>query len=257
MMSASIHLGPLMKKLRQVPREAARIMQHVVETDAKGFIKDIVAITPPSTGKANVESKRRGEMAIDSDLKSVYTGPEGMYPVIKAREGKKMAGAFWRLLQNDPKSVPEWLRRNAPSIRAGFDGGKEHQRRRNKRGRVTGKPTIVLFKKDMRAFTLYAKAQKARVGLLAAGFLPAARRLGVKLPAWVSRHTDAPGVVMVSSAMGKFAIVITNRARHGRGNDLSRRMRFVLQSGKRKKRAQNALKFQVRAALKAAQLTTA
>ena len=68
MVSCKVHLGDVMWRLRKVPEQSARIIEQVVETDAKGFVKDIVAITPPSMGKADKQSQKRGEMAIIHEL---------------------------------------------------------------------------------------------------------------------------------------------------------------------------------------------
>ena len=40
--------------------EAPRIIKKAIDTDARGFVRDIVNLTPPSQGKANIESKKRG-----------------------------------------------------------------------------------------------------------------------------------------------------------------------------------------------------
>lgn len=278
MVTANIDFAPLLKKLKQVPREAARIMRKVVEVDAKGFVKDVVAITPPSKGKANTESKRRGEMSITADLLGLKNGrgkhqrTAGVFVVmddklLAANAEQAKNGKTVRLFATKDGKVYGCDRHFFKPRASIAEMFAHHQSMRGKNGKVrtAGGATrdigrwkfIDQMVVGRRAYLRYEKWIHKRVGLLAAGFLPAARRLGVKLPKWISRHTDAPGTVHVSSGgIDRYAIIISNKARYGNATDLPRRMKFVMESTKRKKRAQNALKFEIRAALKAAKMQT-
>jgi hypothetical protein len=81
--------------------------------------------------------------------------------------------------------------------------------------------------------------------------------LKTSLPTWITRHQQTVGSITVIPRPDQFTIIITNRARHGRANDLSRRMQFVLRSGKRQKRLQNSIRYSIRAALKKSRLQVA
>jgi len=48
------------------------------------------------------------------------------------------------------------------------------------------------------------------VGVLASGWCAATKRLGVRLPAWISRHGTSRGSVSVTTGMTNFRIVIAN-----------------------------------------------
>lgn len=257
MISVNVDLGTLLKRLRKVPREAAAIMAKAIEDDARGFVSDIVAITPPSMGKANVASKKRGESAVMRDVWKVYATPGKLYEIIRARD-ERLAAVFWRAVQKK-----DWPATNRVCKSLGIqelidfatDDGTAHEKRRRS-GRVTGsKPSE--YVRDPRFVKSYVKQMQSRVGLLSSGFAPAASKLRASIPAWIKRHRQQVGTITVIPRPDRFTIIITNNARHGRANDLSRRMQFVLKSGKRQKRLQNSIRYGIRAALKKSQLTLA
>lgn len=258
MITTSVELGPLLKRLRKVPREAAVIVQKAITTDAKGFVKDIIGVTPPSMGKADKASQRRGEGKVEADIRKAYGTPADLWRLIRDAAGKDIADNFWAYMK-----VRQWHRANDIAQRFTgrsldvFDGGREHQRRRNPRtGRVIGggqpkNKQIFLAETQERELRNYIRRQQARVGLLASGFVVAAGRLNVKTPKWVQRHGSQVGSINVRSTTGTFQITIANNARHGTANDLPRRIRFVLASDKRKKRLINSIRYDIRAVLKA------
>lgn len=64
----------------------------------------------------------------------------------------------------------------------------------------------------------YIREQQSHVGFNFAGFLPAAANLGLKLPAWVSRHGGAPGSFSATlGAGGVQSIQFINAASKGEG----------------------------------------
>ena len=257
MISANVDLGTLLKRLRKVPREAVAIMAKAIEDDARGFVSDIVAITPPSMNKANIASKKRGELAVMRDVWKVYATPGKLYAIIKARD-ERLAAVFWRAVQKkDWPAATRVCKSLGVQDLVDFpaDDGTAHQSRR-RAGRVVGNKTSE-YVRQPRYVKSYVRQQQSRVGLLASGFAPAARKLRASIPAWIARHRQQVGAISVRAQPDRFTIIITNNARHGRANDLSRRMQFVLMSGKRQKRLQNSIRFGIRAALKKSQLTVA
>jgi hypothetical protein len=260
MTSCKVDLGTLIKRLRQVPRDAQRIIETAIDTDAKGFIKDIVAITPPSMGKANKESQRRGENAVLSDIWLVYATPAKLYPIIRAYSTPEIAKQYWNILKNHPQRISQWLDLSAPdavrSMQSGWDEGAAHQKRRARNGRVRGsKPTVRISEAEVPKVLAYIKVQQSHVGMLAAGFKPAADALKVSLPAWIRRHDKNLGSIRIHRALGTYGITITTAAKHGRANDLPRRIQYVLQSEKRKKRLIHRIRAEIRVALRRNKLT--
>lgn len=278
MMTANVELGPLLKRLRKVPREAAVIMEKAIDADAKGFVKDIVGITPPSMGSANKESHRRGQMAITADLLGLQAGRDkhqrtaGVFVVMSDDLLAKNAavnptGSTVRLFVKKGGIVYGCDRQFYKPRASTTEMYAHHQSMRRGTGRVTtaGGATrdvgrfrfINQMVVSRSAYLRYEKWIHQRVGILAAGFNPAAAALGFSLPAWIKKHGNKGGVVSIRRGVGQYTITITNKVPYGGKNDLPRRMAFVLNSGKRKKRLQNSIRFGIRAALKKSGLQTA
>jgi len=271
MLSCKVHLGDVMWRLKKVPEHSARIIEQVVETDAKGFLRDIIAITPPSMGKADKQSQKRGEMAIIHELLgqkgsgNFRTG--GVFVVldddIMAKATQKEE--YVRLFASKDGKVygcdTRFYRPNA-TVDEMFD---YHQSKRQKNRKVStaGGRTrdigrwkyIDQMVVSTTAWKRYLKFILARVGMLAGGFNAAAKQLGISPPAWIKRHGTNRGAVSIKRSRGHFSITISNRVKYGNRNDLPRRMKFVLASDKRKKRIVHRIKAEIRAVLKKQKLT--
>lgn len=266
MVSCKVYLSDVMWRLKKVPEHSARIIEQVVEADAKGFIRDIVNITPPSMGKADKQSQKRGEMAMIHELLGTRgagafrTG--GVFIVMaddimaKATHREETVRLF---ATKDGKVYGCDTRFFCPnaSVDEMFD---YHQSKRTKNGKVStagGRTRDIGRWKFIDQMIVSASAWKrylkfilARVGMLAGGFNAAAKQLGVPLPAWIKRHGTNRGSVSVKRSFGHFTITISNRVKYGNQNDLPRRMRYVLQSDKRKKRIVHRIKAEIRAVLR-------
>ncbi len=267
MVSCKVYLGDVMWRLKKVPEQSARIIEQVVETDAKGFIKDIVAITPPSMGKANMESKKRGEMAIIHELLGSrgdgYRRTGGVFVVItdevlsKASTGKE---EYVRLFATKDGKVYGCDTRYYQPNASIDDMFAYHQSKRLKNGKVSeagGRTRDVgrwkFIEQMVVSVTAWKRYQKwicARVGMLPGGFNAAAAKLGISLPAWIKRHGVGRGAVEIKRSRGHFSITIRNSVKYAPKNDLPRRMRYVLQSEKRKKRIVMRIKGEIRAVLR-------
>lgn len=263
MITASVQLGSLLKRLSQVPRDAARIIETAIDTDARGFIKDMVHITPPSMGKANLESKKRGEAAVAGDIKTVYADESKLYALIRSYAGERTAAYYWHLLKTDPVKLKRWLDHAAPdavrSLSRGWDDGAAHRARRTRKGRVKGsKPSVILSTpQETRQLKKYIRMRQQRVGLLAAGFNAGAARLGVNLPAWVRRHGAPFSLLDIRRSVGNYSITIGNKTPFVTNTDVPRRMQWVLNSEKRKKRLIHRIRAEIRVALRKNQIQTA
>ncbi len=248
-LSAAIkRTGPLLRK------NAEEMLAQV----AKGFTKDIVAITPPgSAGVTGSAAKKQGEAAVSRDYGRAFR-------VID----EKFTQYMFPLTGQPAERESKWVAQVMSYVGSGRVGalGKLFADLGVKR---TLNPHITKSLADsmrsantgkMRASDLYAtfpggsaealKKAKKNVGALAAGWLPAAVKYGVKLPAWVKGH-DTPGSAKELSAPGKFQITLENASRYvGNVGDYNRRVESAMayQTSKLERQADFMLKKAARAA---------
>jgi hypothetical protein len=89
------------------------------------------------------------------------------------------------------------------------------------------------------------------VGWLAAGWNEAAKKLGVRLPAWVARHGSGRGSIGITSSGSRFRITISNEVGFvGNVKGFSRRIQSAinLQANAMKRQAEHLLKKGIRKA---------
>jgi hypothetical protein len=256
-------------KLERVGGSSRVVLEKVFRTDAKGFVRDVIAITPPNTGKTNTESKKRGERAVSADLRGGRrsAGRQGggiITPLADSIIDSALATGIYqsenvRLFVKKDGTI-YGTDRSLFRPDATVETLHSHHKRYFKNGRMTsagGRDRTIgrwkfIDKLVVRqsAFNAYLKEVYAKVGGLCAGFNAAARVLGVSVPAWIRRHGEGWSTVVVVSTSKNWLVRITNKSKFGSTVDLQRRMDYVLQSGKRKKRLANAFKFALKDEMK-------
>jgi hypothetical protein len=239
-----------------------RIVEKIVRTDAMGFVRDIIAITPPghqgapfvSGGKGNT-AFATGLLQIKSDILKVYATPSWVYGYVMKTVNKKAAAAFYGIFQSGNRSqLNDWLFKSAPpfiaSLKLGFDGGAEHQQRRSKStGRVKGsKPTVLILPGEESKLKAYITATQEKVGMLAGGWGAAATQLKVRMPAAAKKH--ASGSCLAQITPNQVSYTITNTVPYSRQADVDRRTQFVLDSTKRRNRLAKRIQVEIEAELK-------
>lgn len=213
----------LRRSIQRLASAAKRAPRDIAEEAARGFVRDVVKITPP--GKAGVSgtaAKKAGEAGIIKGIASILVAA-----------GKKSHGPF-----EDPAQV--------------------HARARNPRtgrvdkrvltGSLRGSGKVEIAAADLRAFQ---KKMLALVGILAAGWNDAAKHLGVSLPAWVKRHGASNGSVVVKSSDTAFSITLNNEVKFVEGvKGYERRVSWAVKNQQRKmdRRADFLLKKAIREA---------
>ena len=252
-----VDIAPLMAKLRAIPGAMEEVIVPLVKQEARLFVRDVVKFTPPaSAGKFGMQAKKQGEAAVARDIARIYGTASKAYVDMALRD-KKTAGAFWKAMQaNDLVKAKEIMQkiggpryRGAQSI-APFDGGVMHERFR-RRGKVN-RDRVMMLVTDAKQLQAYVKKMQGQVGLLASGWVQAAKKLGQSLPAWVTRHGDRRGACVVIESGEKVAIIISNKVRYGIAQDMQRRADYVL--GYRQRALAARMPYVIRAALKKARL---
>ena len=143
----------------------------VMKQQARGVIKEVIALTPPGgSGVSSGQARSRGARNVKADVLKVVKGVSA-----KRAEQQDVAGIV------EPKRV---------------------------RGRIPRAvtPRILVPMDKLKA---YIKAKQLHVGKLASGWNEAAAKLGLKPPAWIWRN-DGPGTMDISVTDKDITIRATN-----------------------------------------------
>lgn len=221
------------RAMRRFGAESKRTSVEILTQQAKLFVRDIVRITPPSTGKTSIV---KGKNRLVSDIcrivqplpaakfnKPGFYNEESFHPFNHV--GAAPIGEIMHKMLRSTAAIEKW-----------------HQSRRNNRGRVPKihkNATTGIRKRDLKfldqgfttpsLLTAYIKAQLAKIGILASGWNAAAIRLGLPLPQWITRHGTSRGQVEVITTGGSVKIRITNAVRFvGDVSGMERRVQSAL-----------------------------
>lgn len=256
MIKITANLAPLLRDLRRYKGEFERTMKEVVDTEARGFVKDAVEATPPfhaksfARGKQSVAkyqtvtgtmAKRAGEKRVEADIDSIFQG-------VKLKGKRVIASAFGKPLKR--KVTVETVEKH-PDLDAIYDArlGRKFAKGAKK---ISRGQRAAFYVSSVKLGVLKAERKK-RVGKLVAGWAPAAARLNVRLPSWVTRHRGRGGVVL-RVTRGGYSVVISNkvpygdrlnlqaiadRALAGRERKLGARLPFVMKGALRRARLES------------------
>lgn len=202
-----MQIAPMLANLQRVPGATKKYVLPWLQQQARLLIssnsntKGIVQVTPPFmanvSGDRASQAKKRGENAVNRDIRRVYGGPSELYERIKQRDPAK-AGQFWLLLKQRNIVAANDIAQRISGYRVReFDDGARHRERRNDRGRVqsTRQDYFVLNGTWIKS---YIRERQMNVGTLASSLIrPGESRLGTitGAPAWVRRHSAPWGRV--------------------------------------------------------------
>jgi len=215
MITVTAKIAPLLRDLRRMPGQLQRVARELVETEARGFVRDAVQSTPPffarptddDPGKfATVkggQAKKNAEAKIDREAAALFVP-------VQIKGKRQITHVFGKKLVR-PVTVPTTEKH--PDVSAIWD---ERTRRRFatrrksiSRGQKAG--WYVARPKLLQAI----RERKKNIGKLASGWSAAAAKLNVKLPAWVSRHGTGRGQVLVKVGSSSYSVRIENRVPYG------------------------------------------
>lgn len=248
----------LQTAIKRLAAQSTKTKREICQMAAKGFVRDVVAITPPaSQGVTGSAAKKKGEATIAKDVSRIFL--KASPAVIAALQeqggsrreqfGHKGAAALGqvetRVLHRG--AMAQW-----------------HADRRRSDGRVMAinrDATTGLRKRDLRGldvgivsaadYNWFLKVLEKAVGILAAGWNKAADFLSVRLPAWVRRHGDSDGQVTVVVTSTSFRLELTNAVGFvGNVKGYARRIQRAVdyQAGKMERQADYLVKKALRAA---------
>lgn len=235
-------------------KTSKRDLEVLLREQARGVVRHIIAFTPPSRGKADLTARRRGEVAVISDIARIFSSATpGFYDRFidfhggyEAKEDFAHRGAaalgfiYTRALSrwemegwhNDRrgnrgrvKAIDRKTKLSASEI---ADGGANRKR--------AAQVTTGLRRSDLRALDVglvkkndyewFKKRASERVGLLASGWNRAAERLNYRPPAWIRRHGTQRGKCDVQLSGENMRITLSNKVPFvGSVKDLERRVK--------------------------------
>jgi hypothetical protein len=199
--------------LREIRRAIKKLEPHVkksrrelTEQAAKGFVKGVVAITPPAgKGKQGTAAKKAGETAIINDLARVM-----------------IAARARQVTLQDPRAI--------------------HQRLRDLRtGRINPRNLKKPYPVDASALRSLRNELLALVGELAAGWNAGAAKLGAKLPVWITRHGSRRSAISITNTARLFRIMLINAVKYVTSvDDYDRRIQsaITIQANKMRRQAE-------------------
>lgn len=192
------------RELKNYSLQTRKNIGVVVREQAKLFVRDVINMTPPFPGGqrgatlgravAPQTHRRAGEASLQRDIRRVFL-PIDQLKIWDKTNDPRLSSQLQKAARAGDVAAVKAIFRNVglnmdaipTAVRALHVGA------RGSRGRVPKRtvPNVVLASTSVRAYETRAKKS---IGYAKAGWATAARALGVKLPAWLSRHRT-PGLV--------------------------------------------------------------
>ena len=239
-MSTRIDMSQLKAAMKRLRTERGSTKKEVCEMAARGFVRAIVLVTPPASQKSSgSDAKKAGEKAIESDLRKIFKicSPKQIQDFIDMNNGVSEKHPFGF---KGARAIGDVEARvlTLPEMKAWHDD------RRRKDGRVMdihATVTTGLRKMDLKGldqglvtagnFATFLRAMIAFVGELASGWNAAAEKLNVRgIPAWIKRHGNSRGEVVITVTDTMFRIECSNAVKFvGNVRDYDRRIQLAVQ----------------------------
>ena len=191
-----------------------------MKNQAALFVIDAMKVTPPfhqGRGQGITAAKHAGEDAISRRIGRIFVGLE----LVGSR---KISHLFGKPHPNAPWVVP--APEKYPDVEGIYAAEKAKARHRG-RMRFIGPPLTVDRQKVRKIY----RAEIKKVGWLAGGWHEAAKRLGAgaKVPAFVRRHSAAPGQVIIDFKPTSLRVVLENQVKYADYvGGLQKRVTFAL-----------------------------
>lgn len=228
-------------------KQSKRSRGEVMKTQAKGILRTVISVTPPSNGtKTGTDARKAGEQTLQNDLKKIFTvaSAQQIATQVEAMGGKRELSARFAhqgaaalgtvttkiLSQSEMKRWHQGHRNRGTGRAITIKNGAATTtglRKRDLKGLDTGYVTA-------RDFAAYFKETKQKVGYLVSGWSVTAEKLGVPMSAWMKRNR-APGQAELEITANGVRLVSTNAAGFaGNVKDMARRIDWALKSQKGK-----------------------
>lgn len=198
-------------QILNLQRVTQRALADVVKDEARLFVQDAIKMTPPFGSSPNQESfasqKRVGEAAVKRDLGRSFT----ILDPSKIRDRRVRKDLEKAARKGDMETVKRLLLYCKIPVNSVLREATaaEHAKLRDKRGRVQKWQKVWVLRTQSVGRVL--RAARSHIGRGKAGWMEAAKALGVKVPDWISRHVSSPGRVQdLTKGTDKPRIIVSN-----------------------------------------------
>lgn len=193
MLTFSLKTAEFSRQIGEIVKVTGKEAAVVIREEGRLLVKDVAKMTPPFGKAPSTESfasqRKLGEAAVEKDVRRVFH----VIDLSKIRNAS-LREALERLVKKkDLAGVEALLKRMkipARMVIREADAGL-HEAWRDRRGRVQRDKWIWVL--SGASVNRYVRAMKGHVGRAKAGWSAAAAALGVKLPAWITRHGAGHG----------------------------------------------------------------
>ena len=221
-MSATFNLDikPWADQVRKLDKRlATKTFPELLKQQGKLFVRDLILATPPfdkTTIDGPLNAQRKvGVQAVTTDTKRLFQ-PMPKVDTLAAGD-KRAAFALRKYIRTGALEALSTMLRRLGALNSGvvYEATEALQTtRRNAKGRIPKKgfPIIVLRGRTILALV---NLLKGHVGKLKAGWMPAAKKLGVSVPAWISKHSTPGSVHDNSRKLGNPSIMVSNNSAFG------------------------------------------
>lgn len=207
----------LQENITAMTRATGRTMKEESTTVLKGMVRDALLYNPPaSAGATGSRAKAQGEIAISRDLGRMGFAPKEIkgFRIITKAFGRPIAPVRVKTKENPAFAEPDVY---------------HLERLRSKRGGRVSRGRVQAFYVRKSKFTSMLRRLRSEIGRLASGWIPAARQLGVAIPAWIARHEGSGRgtIVQVIETAHRIVLRVTNRFPDTAGNEAAEMRRRI------------------------------
>lgn len=232
----------LIQTLKDVGPQLRKGNKEMVTKASRLAITKAVAITPPMSKDRGPtkETQRFAERIVQGDVRRVLATAAYAYETIQSPAA---ASAFWFLTHRggakrrvaNIEAAEAIVRKHSYNVRM-RDAPivmradvREHERAR-KRGRVPKGARVKQIAIRPTEINQHIRRKQKNIGLLAAGWLPAADHLKARgVPAWIKRHRGkAEGSIKIQDTQDQFIMDLINSVPWGAAAQLARILPYAL-----------------------------
>jgi len=257
MITASINIGPLLADIKRAAELTAADTEAMIRQEATlfvynaGKIPGIINVTPPfSQGKKGKAGLEQGKGKIDADLL-------GIFAPVSLKGQRTITHLFGDKDPNVGRKPPYIVstKERHPDVKAIYT---TRNNRRGK-GKSMTRGQAAAWYVDEQKFEALRKELHGHIGWACACWYAASVAAGLSpkgVPAWIRRHTSAPGDgASIHISATAFQITLSSALDYNDAMNMGDKARRVL--GYRENALQRRLPYMVRAALKKANLNVA